>query len=442
MADEVIDTGVEAEPLAITEAAEPGTQDDQIDQHGSDEAGEAGGAGQAEEDQPGPQVWKAVKDALKAQEATNPGLVRQVRKALILADELKAKAPDGLDNLVQRMELVKQLDDDPEDPEYVPGTRTFDEVVSNTIAERTFWRDYDNAFQSGNPAVITQMLEANPESFQKLLPIAFDKFAEVNPDGFSSLVCKSVDGYLQSSQIPLQMALLERVLPTESNDPGMQTVISAFAEIKKVLGNISSWAQKPIQPKKVEGSTTQPGTTAQPSNTLEERELNVKNKEWAGEENPKSNAFAASEALRVFGEKKFTAKEIESLKAAVKTEINARTAINQNYQKRIKGFLKANNRTAYNMAVESEHRKIITGAIKRLGDDILAKRPAKQKPAVQQQAKSQNGQQTQADERFEMIAGAPRTQGLKVDFARNPPGWLEKNQAYVVGRKNPVKWRA
>ena len=432
--DEVIEGAAETElePLAITEAAEPGTETETV---------EAEPAELTEgEDQPAPAIYKAVKEALKSHD---PNLVRQVRKALVLADELKAKAPDGLDSLVQRMELVKQLDDDPEDAEYVPGTRTFDEVVSNTIAERTFWREFDASFAKGDPSVVNHMLEQNPEAFQKLVPIAFDRYAEVNPDGFSALVCKSVDGFLQQSQIPLQMALLERVLPTESNDPGMKTVIEAFTKIKAVLGSISGWAQKPIQPKKVEGSTQQPGNQQQPNATLEDRELAVKNVEWAGDVNPKTNAFAAKEALRMFGEKKFTAPELESLRKAIKDEINARTAIDQPYQKSIKGFLKAGNRTAYNMAVKAKHEKIVTGAIKRLGDDILAKRAAKAKPAVNQpKVANQNGNQGTADERFEMIAGAPRTQGLQVDFKRNPPGWLEKNQAYVVGRKNPVKWRA
>lgn len=436
MADEmVLDTGTETElePLeagAEVEAAQTGTEGEGADQQ----------AAIAGEDVPAPQIYKAIKEALKAHD---PNALRQVRKALHLMDEVKAKAPDGIGKLVERMELMKQLDDDDEDPNYEPGTRTFDEVIARTMGERTFWRAYDSAFQAGDPAIVNQMIEANPESFQKLIPAAMDKFAELNPDGFSALVCKSIDGYLQSKEIPLQMALLARVLPPSATDPAMQTVIEAFARIKEVLGGISAWAQKPVTPKAVEGGAVKPGVQAQPPATLEDRELAVKNVEWAGAVNPKSFAFAGNEAIRVFGEKKFTGPEIESLKKAVKDEINARTAINGAYQKKIKGFLKANNRTAYNMAVESEHKKIITGAIKRLGDDIISKRTgAIKKPAQQQQQRQQVQNQGAVDERFEIIAGAPRSQGLQVDFKRNPAGWLEKNQAYVVGRKNPVKWRS
>lgn len=429
MADEVLELET---PALDTEAVEVETADVQ---DGAEDSSSA--APQIEgEDVPAPQIYKAIKEALKAHD---PNALRQVRKALHLMDEVKSKAPDGIGPMVERMKLMEQLDDDPDDPEYVAGTRTFDEVVSNTIAERTFWRDYDNAFQSGNPAVINQMLEANPESFQKLLPAAFNRYQEVNPDGFSTLVCQSVEGYLQSNEIPLQMALLARVLPESSTDPAMQTVIDAFAKIKGVFDGIKGWAQKPIEVKSVAAKAAD----AQPTATLEERELNIRNVEWAGQVNPKSNTFAAQEAIRVFGEKKFTAPEIESLKKAIKDEINARIAINPAYQKRIKGFLKANNRTAYNMAVESEHKKIIQGSIKRLGEDILSKRVAAvKKPAAQ--AVRQEAQQT--DTRYENIAGAPSTQGLKIDFARQPSGWLEKAEngylrAYVQGRKNPVRWK-
>ncbi len=435
MADEmVLDTGTEAEiePIeAPAEGAEPG-----VEAETSTEAGTAAPA--TEEDVPAPQIYKAVKEALKAHD---PNTLRQVRKALHLMDEVKAKAPDGIGKLVERMELVNQLDDDVEDPEYVPGTRTFDEVIERTMAERTFWRAYDTAFQSGDPSVINQMVEANPNSFQKLLPAAFDKYAELNPDGFSALVCRSVDGFLQKSEIPLQLALLTRVLPQTSTDPSMMTVIEAFEKIKTALGGISAWAKRPVEPKEIAASAAKPGAGAQPAATLEDRELNVKNVEWGSAVAPKTNTFAANEALRVFGEKKFTAPEIEQLKSAVKAEINARTRINDAYQKKIKGFLKANNRTAYNMAVESEHKKIITGSIKRLGDDILGKRAAAPKPKPAAQPKAAAIAPEPGEERFELIAGPPRTQGLQVDFKRNPSGWLEKNQAYIVGRKQPVKWR-
>ncbi len=442
MAEEmVLDAGTEVE-----EPLETGSEGSESSEIGSEstESTETGHETERAEDKPAAQIYKSIKEALKAHD---PSALRQVRKALHLMDEVKSKAPDGLGKLVERMEAISQLDDDDEDAEYVPGTRTMEEVIERTLNERNFWRNFDKGFQIANPEVINHMATQNPVAFQRLIPIAFDKFAEINPDGFSALVCKSVDGFLAKSGIPLQMELMARVLPESSTDPAVQTLIDGFSKIKAALGGISAWAQKPIEPKVAAGNETRSADGSAQGATLEDREISVKNVEWTASINPKTNQFAVNEVLRVFGKGKFTAPEVEQLKKSIKQEINGRITMNSGYQKKIKGFLKANNRTAYNMAVESEHKKIISGAIKRLGDDILAKRPTGAKKSVPAQKTTQTGQKTvqqnaqSGDTRFEMIAGAPRTQGLTVDHKRTVRGMLEKNTAYVVGRKAPVKWR-
>ena len=443
MAEELaLEAAVEAEPLETGAETLESTTSEETGAETTERPEQTSG-----EDVPAPQIYKAIKEALKAHD---PNALRQVRKALHLMDEVKAKAPDGIGKLVERMELVNQLDDDDEDPEYQPGTRTFDEVIERTVAERTFWRDYDRSFQAGDPAIVNQMVEANPESFQKILPIALDKYAELNPEGFSSIICRSAAQYFESAQIPLQMEVLDMLLPRESNDPSTLRVIQAFQAIKKTINDIRGWAQKPVAPKVVTGGGSAPVTPANQNGNGVDAETKLRNYEWSNAVAPKSNNYAAQEAIRVFGEKKFNAGEVGQLQKAIKDEINARIAINPAYQRKIAGFLKANNKTAYTMAVESEHKRIISGAIKRLGDDILAKRSngaAKPKPVVTAKpgvpTASQNG-----DERFDLVAGPPRTQGLEIDHRRmNQLGggqgmkWLRENKAYVVGRKNPVKWR-
>jgi hypothetical protein len=384
-------------------------------------------------------TWKQVKEKLK----DSPDLHRQVKKALHAFEESRKLFPDGAAKAVERLKLMEQFDDDTDDPDYTPGSRPIEEVVSNTLAERGFWRDYDRAFQSADPRIINQMVEVNPESFQKLIPAAMDRFADVNPEGFSAYICKSVSSYMASAQIPLQMALLDRVLPQSSDDPSLQTVIDAFKAIKEVIGQIETTAKNPITPKAVQGQQQgqKSGTDA---SSLEQREMNVLHDEWLRDIKPRSESFAVSEIKKIAPSVKFTPAEVNTIKGAVRQEINARVAANTGYQNKIKSLLKAKNKTSYGMTVESEHKKIIPGAVKRAVDDVLAKRkPGQGKKAVVgatgTQAKPAPAAQQTDSGKYEMIADSPSRLGLAVDFRRG--GMLPGNKAWVVGRDRPVMWR-
>jgi hypothetical protein len=265
----------------------------------------------------------------------------------------------------------------------------------------------------------------------------------VNPEGFSAYICKSVSGYLGNAGIPLQLALLDRVLPQTSDDPNLQTVIEAFKAIKGVVEQINTTAKNPIAPKAIQGQ--QPGTkTGTEGNNLEQREMNVLHDEWLREIRPRSESFTVNEIKKIAPSVKFTPAEANSIRNAVRTEINARVTANTAYQGKIKSLLKAKNKTSYSMTVESEHKKIIPGAVKRAVDDVLAKRKAgqgKKAAATGQQAQKTGAQaQQQTDNnKFEWISDSPTRLGLKVDFRRG--GIQADNTAYIVGRAKPVKWK-
>jgi hypothetical protein len=429
MADEVLETGLESE----VEQLETGAEVEGAESGAETEATEQ--TAESTEPTSAASTWKQVKERLK----DAPDLHRQVKKALHFMEDAQKRLPDGIAKVQERLELVSQLDDNPEDPEYVPGSTPIEDVISNTLAERGFWRDYDNAFQAGDRKVINQMIEANPASFQKLVPEAMDEYAQINPDGFSTYICKSVAGYLNNAQIPLQLALLERVLPPDSDDPGLKTVIEAFKAIKGVISTIDATAKNKIEVKN--GNQVTPA--AQTGDNLESRELNILHDEWLREIRPRSENFAVSEVQRIAPKTKFTPSEVAKIQSAIKQEINARVAVNDGYQKKIKSLLKAKNKTAYAMTVESEHKKIIPGAAKRAVDDVLAKRKAlgakKPNGSAQQSTNGQQAASTQQNgNQYEWIADSPARLGLKIDFRRG--GIQPDNTAFIVGRVKPVKW--
>jgi len=432
MADEleVIDGGAELE----TEGAEEVEQGAE----GATEGAEAAGAAESEPASAA-STWKQVKEKLH----DSPDLHRQVKKALHAYEESRKLLPEGVAKTVERLKLIEQLDDNPEDTEYVAGSTPIEQVISNTLAERSFWRDFDNAFQAGDGRVINQMMEANPESFQKLIPQAMDRFADVNPEGFSAYICKSVSGYLNGAQIPLQLALLDRVLPEKSDDPTVQTIVDAFKAIKGVVEQINATARNPIAPKALQGQ--QPGAkTGSETGNLEQREMNVLHDEWLREIRPRSESFAVTEVQRIAPKVKFTPSEVSAIKNAVREEINARVAANSGYQNKVRSLLKAKNKTSYGMTVESEHKKIIPGAVKRAVDDVLSKRNTAQtrKAAAgttgTQARPGQTVQQTD-NSKYEFISDSPTRLGLQVDFRRG--GILPDNTAWIVGRAKPVKWK-
>ena len=185
MADEVMDLGTDAElDLGVeteVEVAEPGAEVEAEPVEGSPEAVSAAN------------TWKQVKERLK----DSPDLHRQVKKALHFMEDAQKRIPDGIVKAQERLGLIAQLDDDPDDPEYVPGSRTMEEVVSNIKAELGFWRDFNSAVAEGSQGVVDHIVDRDPAGFQKMMPYGMDRYAEVNPEGFSTYICKSVSGYLQ-----------------------------------------------------------------------------------------------------------------------------------------------------------------------------------------------------------------------------------------------------
>jgi hypothetical protein len=418
MEDAIIDAPIEesADTLESPDTAVEGAEPAEV---GAEATGES---------LSGAPLWKSIKDSFQGKD---PKTVAQVRKAIYDSTEVSKRHPEGLKGIDAVLESVKRLSADQETPDAMP----IEQVIEETLGERTFWREFDDKFQAGDPAVVGQMAEANPEAFQKLMPEAFNKFAEVNPDGYSSIVAKAVVGYFNERDIPLQIKLLDRIIPQSSDDPAVQQLIEGYAVIKKAFEGLSAMASKPISTPEVK---KQEVTPQNPQNT-EDPATRLRDMEWNSVVAPTSNGLMVTEVQKAAGNSKFTQPEIDSIKSKFREEINARVAINSSYQNSLKAYLKANNKAAYIQRVNSEHAKIIKGAAKRIVDDVVAARKTAPKAQAAQPAKASLPPEAGAI-RYERIAGPPQTQGLKVDLGRTPQHMLVKSQAYIIGRKNPVTW--
>src|SRR5277367_3275431 len=106
MADELMDLGADTEVDQIetnteTEGTEPGTETEGLEGHQATESTEPTSAAS---------TWKQVKERLK----DAPDLHRQVKKALHFMEDASKRLPDGIAKATERLELISQLDDDPE----------------------------------------------------------------------------------------------------------------------------------------------------------------------------------------------------------------------------------------------------------------------------------------------------------------------------------------
>lgn len=419
MADEAVLETVAEEVEDKIEGTEP-TEETQ---------GGEGGAAAAEESLSGAPLWKSIKDSFQGKD---PKTVAQVRKAIYDSTEVGKRHPEGLKGIDAVLESVRKLSEDSETPDAVP----IDQVIDGVLDERNFWRDFDSKFQSGDKAVVSQLREANPEAFQSLAPEVFNEYAALNPDGYSSIIAKAADGYFREQDLPLHFKLLDRIIPQQSDDPAVQQLIEGYTAIKRAFDGIAQMANKAVTSPEIKKQETQ----AQKQPNQEDAATRLRDIEWNAAIAPTSQSLMVTEAQKVLGGSKLMADEVAKVRTSFKEEINARVAINLPYQNALKAYLKANNKAQYTQRVQSEHKKIIQGAAKRIVSDVLDAR--KGKPAAQAAKPSQQAAKPAVDGavKYERIAGAPQTLGMKVDLARTPQHMLVKQQAYIQGRKNPVTW--
>lgn len=389
----------------------------------------------------GAELYRAVKEKLKSGNLT-PQEQRSIRNAIHIAGEADKATNGDLKAFQTEREAYAKLADNPEDG-LTPQQR-----VENVIAERDFWRSFDDKFEKGDPALVDQMAEANPNSFQAVLPSALGKYAELNPEGYSTIIAQGIDGYLQSKEVYLQLALLDRFLPTETNDPATKAVVDAFKAVKDAIGGIQHWAKQPLQAKKVEGAPDKTGKVNE-TQSLEDREHNITRYEWNVEAATPNQTLRDSEMQRAATARKVTLTDDEKAKvrSAVAKEFNTRLAANTSYGQAMRGYIQNGNKKAYIDRVTSEGRKMLPAIIARHTNSIIDARPkagSQQKPAQQaakQPQKAVPATPSNGNQQTQWISGHPKTLNMQIDFNRTTNGMLQRNQAYVKGQKTMVQWK-
>jgi hypothetical protein len=444
-ADASLDTTTSTD-TGITSSDTSGSGDtgtsDAIDNADSPAAGETGHLRGAE-------LFKSVKDKLRKGEALSPQEYRSIRNAVHMADKADRLTGGNLDALESQNGLMAKLTDDPD------AGHTPEQIIENTLAERTFWRGFDDKFQKAaeSPAdaqaLIQEMFTANPMSAQQMAVHAMDEFAKVNGEAFSGYVAKSTVGYFNGKQVPLQFAILETFLPSLPDFPGKERVVAAIQSIYGAFEGLNTMAQNPVTPKKLEGTPEAAGGMNQGENTTEALTIRANRAEWQPQAQQKGIELRTTEMNRIAAAQKvtLTAEDQQKIRAAVNEEVNTRLSVDQRYIQAMKGFLIAGNRKAYIERATSEQQKIVPGITRRHTQALIEEKkatPAKAavngsgaaaKAAQAAPSKDGNGNLIQ------FIAGSPKSVGLQVDHGRTTHSMLMRNEAYIVGQKAMVRWK-
>ena len=410
---------------------------DAIDNSDTPVAGESGHLRGAE-------LYKSVKEKLKAG-GLSAAEQRSIRNAIHIADKADKLSGGNLEAFEAERGILAKLSDDPD------AGHTPEQIVQNTLEERKFWRDFDSNFQKADGQIIKDMIAANSESFQKLVPMAMDEFAEVNPDAFSGYVARSAKGYLDGKQIPLKFAILETFLPSMPDFPGKDRVVEAIQAIYGAFDGLDKMAKNPITPKKAEGQAEQPGTLNQNQDTTEGLTIRANRAEWQPAAQAEGIKIRTAEMNRVAAQQKVTLDDAdrEKIRVAVNEEVNTRLSVNERYKQAMRQYLLNGNRKAYVDRATSEQQKIVAGITQRHTQAVIdAKKAAgassmRQNGNVNGQKTVQNAQPTKdgAGNLIQWLSGHPKTLGKQVDLRRTTNGMLARQEAYLVGEKGLYKWR-
>ncbi len=116
-------------------------------------------------------VADKVKGLVESLKKTDPALAKEIKNLFFAADALKKEIPGGLPEVRQMKATLEEL-----------GGK---EGIESLKAEKAEWSQIDEKFANGDPTVLDEFAQFNPEGFAKLIPGALDKLATIDRDAYN-----------------------------------------------------------------------------------------------------------------------------------------------------------------------------------------------------------------------------------------------------------------
>lgn len=311
---------------------------------------------------------KAKLDEIKAE---NPRLAKELRAAAFDASALRKEFPEGIREAVALKQEFEAL-----------GGKEGVAEAQKTISE------YDSlveAYNSGSPTFVDEMIKASEGAFLKACPTVLSKYAEMDPDGFSGHVGRIVVSDMNQADIPLQMRLMARDL-FEGGSPqldgqgrianvkdGMHGLAEGWAKIAGYIDRMSTLASK--QGKKTDLGAKDDTQLTEREQRVQQAEQTAMVSEWKGERSKIESSLLDREWKKLTAGRKLTQTQLGTIKELYEVTRDRMSNADKAGKDKVSRFLAAKDKEGYRRFVSGAYGNIVPKALKAAFDKIVTTKP-------------------------------------------------------------------
>lgn len=415
MAEEaILDAGTDVGADLDIDNGADGGQDDGSQGEGGEQGQQQQGDGQQQggdgQALQGKELRQALRNSLAEIRGKNPSVAREFKEAVYARDELRREFPGGLQEAREIRDTLNGISAvDSTTGTELKGREALDLIQK----ESAYLQQLDQHFSSANPALWDQLVEAQPESFIRLMPSAIEKLEQLAPDAFASLIANRMLADMAQEGVIDDLKWLARV--AGENKEAKEIAGRTIAYLQRLSG----FAQKPFEaPKNLKAGNNQNGQQGGEDRVAQrERDLNIREYRSAHGQ-VAQQMFATELAKHTAGRNVSQEQKTAIIELVTNALTRAETAEDK---KKIDRYFAANDKAGYLQFKRSILDRSLSSAVERAVAVTIGRKPgpgAKGGGQGQRQGQQQQGgkQQPQAAQGWKQVAQSPHQNDI--DWAR------------------------
>lgn len=420
MAEEaVLDAGTEVGADLDVDNGADGGQDDgsQGSEGGQDHQKQDGGEQKGAEgaNLQGKELRQALRNSLSEIRAKNPAVAREFKEAVYARDELRREFPGGLAEAREIRDALNGI----QAVDSTTGTELKGREALELIQkESSYLQQLDEYYSQANPALWDQLVEAQPESFIRLMPSAIEKLESMAPDAFASLISNRMLADMAQEGVIDDLKWLTRIAGDNKE------VKEIAARAIGYLQRLGAFARKPFEaPKNLKGQNGQQnGQGGEDRVAQRERDLNIR--EFRSAHGQVAQQMFTTELAKHTAGRNLSNEQRAAVVELVTNALNrAETAEDR---KKIDRYFAAGDKAGYLQFKRSILDRSLSSAVERAVAVTIGRKPgpgaAKGKPQGQQQG---GKPQAQAVQGWKQVAAKPHQNEVNWNETRRIGSVLE-----------------
>lgn len=351
-----------------------------------------------------------VSSTLAKIKTDNPELGKLLTRAVYRTAELEREFPGGVTEAKELRDKVEELGGVDSIESKLEGAKEMDGLAE--------------AFMSGDPAFVEDLVQSSPEAFSALAPLVFQKFAEVNAEGFSAYMGRVVLGDMQAAGLPLMMMRVLDLIPADNTK-----LKEAFDQVNNYFGSFKDLASKPLPSAKAKAAT---GKT----DDLSKREEALRAKEWQGERDTIQKGIVNSEYTKLLaGRKPDSEEKAQILELFRSRSMSAADRLFPGWKEKAQRYTSNNDKAGFLRYMKSIYARVVPEAMASSVNSTLKGKKAAA-PAVKKLAAA--GKPVTPVAGFKPVSAEPST--WDIDYGRTQQSMLRENRA-ILKDGSKVSWK-